>query len=296
MIYRRTNGRGRASGPSPYPTAAAKRWRTVGALAVVAVFLPPLLLLVAGSLRQPGLPPPLTPELIPDPISTDGYRQASDLGGLGRAALNSLIVAAIAVPLSVLVASLAGFALTQLPRRLAATVMVASLAALMVPATALLAPRFVLFRTLQLTDTLTPLIAPALLATSPLYPLVYYLAFRALPADLYDASRLADLSPIQTWWRVAMPLVRPVTAGLAALTFVLTWSNFLDPLIYVYDRDLFTLPLALRSLATLDPTNFPVFLAGAVLATVPALLVFALAQQRFLHQYGATDTPTGRNP
>jgi multiple sugar transport system permease protein len=205
-------------------------------------------------------------------------------------------VAAIAVPLSVLVASLAGYALTQLPRRLAAAVMVASLAALMVPATALLAPRFAMFRTLQLTDTLVPLISPALLATSPLYPLVYYLAFRALPADLYDASRLADLSPIQTWWRVAMPLVRPVTAGLAALTFVLTWSNFLDPLIFVYDRDLFTLPLALRSLATLDPTNFPVFLAGAVLATVPALLVFGLAQRRFLHQYGATDSPRGRTP
>jgi multiple sugar transport system permease protein len=294
MSNRRTTAGGRASGPSPYPTAAARRWRTVGALAVIAVFVPPLLLLVAGSLRQPGLPPPLTPELIPRPLSTEGYTEAIALGALGRATLNSLIVAAIAVPLSVLVASLAGFALTQLPRRAAAAVMVASLIALMVPATALLAPRFVLFRLLGLTDTLIPLIAPALLATSPLYPLVYYLAFRALPADLYDASRLEDLSPIQTWWRVAMPLVKPVTAGLAALTFVLTWSNFLDPLIFVYDRDLFTLPLALRSLATLDPTNFPVFLAGAVLATVPALLVFGVAQRRFLHRYGSTDPPNGR--
>jgi multiple sugar transport system permease protein len=294
MTSRLTTAGGRESGPPPYPTAAARRWRTVGALAVIALFVPPLLLLVAGSLRQPGLPPPLTPELIPRPLSTQGYTDAVSLGALGRATLNSVVVAAIAVPLSVLVASLAGYALTQLPRRLAAAVMVASLAALMVPATALLAPRFAMFRTLQLTDTLVPLISPALLATSPLYPLVYYLAFRALPADLYDASRLADLSPIQTWWRVAMPLVRPVTAGLAALTFVLTWSNFLDPLIFVYQRELFTLPLALRSLATLDPTNFPVFLAGAVLATVPALLVFGLAQRRFLHQYGSTDTPRER--
>ena len=87
--------------------------------------------------------------------------------------------------------------------------------------------------------------------------LVYYLAFRALPADLYDACRIEDLTPMQTWWRVAMPLVRPVTAAVAALTFVVTWSNFLDPLVYVYDRDLFTLPLALRSLATLDPTELP---------------------------------------
>lgn len=253
---------------------------------MIAVFTPPLLLLVAGSFREPGQPPPVGVDLVPDPASTEGYRQAIDLGGLLRATVNSLLVAGIATPLSVLVASLAGFALTQVSRRVAAAVIAASLVALMAPATALLAPRFAMFRALGLTDTLAPLIAPALLATSPLYPLIYYVAFRAQPRDLHDACRLADLSPLQVWWRVAMPLARPVTAGLAALTFLLTWSNFLDPLIYLYDRELFTLPLALRSLAVLDPTNFPVFLAGAVLATAPALLVFGIAQRRFLHYYG----------
>ncbi|SCL43974.1 carbohydrate ABC transporter membrane protein 2, CUT1 family (TC 3.A.1.1.-) [Micromonospora citrea] len=283
--------RGRASGPSPLPEAAGRAWRTLGAAFVLLVFVPPLLLLVAGSLTEPGLPPPPTPRLVPDPVSTTGYQQAVELGGLLRASLNSVLVAVVAVPLSVLVASLAGFALARLAPRTTAVVVAASLVALMVPATALLVPRFAIFRLLGLTDTLVPLIAPALLGTSPLYVLVYYLAFRALPADLYDACLVADLSPTRTWWRVALPLVRPVTAGLTALTFVLTWSNFLDPLVYVYDRDLFTLPLALRSLSVLDPTNFPVFLAGAVLATAPALVVFVLAQRRFLHH----DDPTGRH-
>ncbi|MEU4782075.1 carbohydrate ABC transporter permease [Micromonospora sp. NPDC023633] len=283
--------RGRARGPSPLPEAAGRAWRTLGAAFVLLVFVPPLLLLVSGSLTEPGLPPPPTPQLVPEPVSTTGYQQAVELGGLLRASLNSVLVAVVAVPLSVLVASLAGFALARISPRATAVVVAASLVALMVPATALLVPRFAIFRTLGLTDTLVPLVAPALLGTSPLYVLVYYLAFRALPADLYDACLVADLSPLRTWWRVALPLVRPVTAGLTALTFVLTWSNFLDPLVYVYDRDLFTLPLALRSLSVLDPTNFPVFLAGAVLATVPALAVFVLAQRRFLHH----DDPTGRN-
>ncbi|MFG3708133.1 carbohydrate ABC transporter permease [Micromonospora sp. NPDC047670] len=283
--------RGRASGPSPLPEAAGRAWRTLGAAFVLLVFVPPLVLLVSGSLTEPGLPPPPTPRLVPEPVSTSGYQQAVELGGLLRASLNSVLVAVVAVPLSVLVAALAGFALARLAPRTTGVVVAASLVALMVPATALLVPRFAIFRMLGLTDTLVPLIAPALLGTSPLYVLVYYLAFRALPADLYDACLVEDLSPMRTWWRVALPLVRPVTAGLTALTFVLTWSNFLDPLVYVYDRDLFTLPLALRSLSVLDPTNFPVFLAGAVLATVPALAVFVLAQRRFLHH----DDPTGRD-
>jgi multiple sugar transport system permease protein len=213
------------------------------------------------------------------------YERAVEFGGLTQATLISLLVAAIAVPLSVLVASWAGFAMTRLPRWLARVFVAAALVALMVPVTALLVPRFVLYRLLGLTDTLVPLVAPALIATSPFYVLVYYVAFRSIPRDLHDAAALSDVSPLQMWRRMAMPLVRPVTVAVAALTFVLTWSSFLEPLVYVYDRDLFTVPLALRSLSTLDATDYPVFLAGSVLASVPALVLFAVAQRRFLHEY-----------
>ena len=257
----------------------------MGALAAGTLFALPLLLLVSGSLRPAGSPPPPTPELVPDPASTGSYSTAIDLGGLAQATAVSLLVAAIAVPLSVLVASWAGFAMTRASRRVTALLVGASLVALMVPITALLVPRFALYRMLGLTDTLVPLILPALVATSPFYVLVYYVAFRAVPRDLYDASLLADVSPLRMWWRVAMPLVRPVTIAIAGLVFVLTWSNFLEPLVYVYDRDLFTVPLALRSLSTLDPTDYSVFLAGAVLASIPALVLFGVAQRRFLHEY-----------
>ncbi len=256
--------------------------RSVGALFVVLVFVPPLLLLVSGSLHRPGEPPKPTPDIVPSPLSTEGYALAFEWGGLWRAALNSVVVSAIAVPLSVLVASAAGFALTQVPGRARNAVIGASVVGLMVPAAALLVPKFAMFKWLNLTNTLAPLVAPALIGASPLYVLAFYLAFRAVPRDLYDACLIEDLSPARTWWRVAMPQVRPVTSAITALSFVLTWSNFLDPLVFVYDRDLFTLPVALRSLSTLDPTNFPVFLAGAVLATAPAIIVYALAQRRFL--------------
>ncbi len=260
-------------------------WRSLGALAAGTLFALPLVLLVSGSLRPAGSPPRPTPELVPDPLSTGSYAEAVGLAGIGRATLVSLLVAAVVVPVSVLVASWAGFAMTRLSRRLSALLVGASLVAMMVPVTALLVPRFVLYRLLGLTDTLVPLMLPALVATSPFYVLVYFVAFRAVPRDLYDAGLLADVSPVRMWWRVAMPLVRPVTVAVSALVFVLTWSSFLEPLVFVYDRDLFTVPLALRSLSTIDASDYPVFLAAAVLASIPALLLFGVAQRRFLHQY-----------
>ena len=151
-------------------------------------------------------------------------------------------------------------------------------------------PRFAVFLQLGLTDTLAPLIAPALLANSPLYVLVYQVAFRRISPDLYDACRVVDLSSLRTWWRIGMPLVRPFTVAVAALCFITSWTNLFDPLVYIYRRDLYTAPLALRSLATLAPVNYPVFLAGAVLVTIPVVAAFFVVQPMLV---GRRANPTG---
>jgi len=258
--------------------------RQVAAVAISLAFLLPLLFMVTGSLRRPGLPPPRTPELLPRDPSLDAYRQAFDLVDLARYTLNSLLVAALVVPLSVLVASWAGFAMTRLPERHARALVAASLVALMVPLTALLVPRFTIFRALGLTDSYWPLVAPALVGFSPFYVLLFYWSFRRLPPELLDAARLEGLSPFRTWRRVAMPLVRPVTTAVALLVFVFSWGNFLDPLVYLFDERLFTLPLGLRSLAQLDRHNFPLLLAGSVVATLPVVAAFLYLQRFFLHE------------
>ena len=264
---------------------ASTLWRPIAAATVTAVFVLPLVFMLSGSLRRAGEPPPRVPELVPDPLVLGNYGRAFELVDLARYTANSLLVAALTVPLSVLVASWAGFALAHLERRLARALVAASFVALMVPLTALLVPRFALFRALGVIDTYVPLVALALIATSPLYVLVYYVAFRRVPTELYEACRLEGMLPFAIWRRIAMPLVRPVTAAVAAIAFVVTWGNFLEPLVYLYDADLFTLPLGLRSLAQLDPADFPVFLAGAVAATAPVLAVFVLAQRFFLHEH-----------
>jgi multiple sugar transport system permease protein len=260
-------------------------WRHLPALAVAVLFLLPLVYMVTGSLRQAGLPPPRSPELLPSPLAWENYERAFDLVDIPRYALNSLIVAAFAVPLSVLFASWAGFAIARLPARSRTLLIALSLVALMVPVTALLVPRFVIFKQLGVIDTYVPLIAPALIGMSPFYVLIFYWAFSRIPEELYEAARLEGLTPLQTWRRVAMPLVRPVTLAIGLLAFVFTWSNFLDPLIYLSDQESFTLPLGLKLLAQLDPQNFPLLLAGAVVATAPVVLAFLIAQRFFLAGY-----------
>jgi multiple sugar transport system permease protein len=267
----------------PLPVGSLERHLV--AVVVSIAFLLPLVFMLSGSLRKAGEPPPRTPELVPSPLAWENYDRAFELVDIPRYALNSLIVCAFAVPLTVLFASWAGFAMARVTPGLRRALFGLSLLALMVPATALLVPRFVLFRTLGVTDTWVPLIAPALMGTSPFYVLLFYWAFRRLPADLFDAARLEGLSPFATWRRVAMPLVGPVSVAVGVLAFVFTWSNFLDPLIYLYDERLYTLPLGLRALAELDRQNFPLLLAGSVAATAPVVLAFLYVQRFFFGSY-----------
>jgi multiple sugar transport system permease protein len=260
------------------------------AIAIAILFLLPLYFMLSGSLREAGLPPPRTPELVPSPLAWGNYERAFDLVDIPRYTLNSLIVVAFAVPLTILTASWAAFAMSRLSRRWAGALIVVSLVALMVPLTALLVPRFVMFRHLQLINNpdwfpYIPLIAPAIMGTSPFYVLLYYWSFKRLPQELFEASRLEGLGPFATWWRVAMPLVRPVTVAVGVLAFVFTWGNFLDPLIFLSDQEEFTVPLGLRALSVLDRTNFPLLLAGSVAATLPVILAFLYVQRYFLQEH-----------
>lgn len=266
------------------------RWRHGPAIAIAVAFLLPLYLMVSGALHETGAAS-RTPDLVPWPLAWENFSTAFDLVDIPRYTVNSLIVVAFAVPLTILTASWAAFAMTRLPRRWAGALVVVLLVTLMIPLTALLVPRFVIFRHLGVIDTYVPLIAPALMGTSPFYVLLYYWAFKRLPGELFEAARLEGLGPLAIWRRVAMPLVRPVTVAVAVLAFVFTWGNFLDPLIYLFDPDKYTLPLGLRALASLDRTNYPLLMAGCVAATMPVVLGFLYVQRHFLQEFrGSADS------
>src|SRR5688500_288305 len=127
-------------------------WRHLARVLVLALFVTPIVYMVTGSLRKAGLPPPRTPELLPSPLAFDNYRRAYDLVNIPRQILNSAIVVVVAVPLTLLFASWAGFAMARLSRRASGALVGVSLIALMVPITVLLVSRIAVFRTAWLTD------------------------------------------------------------------------------------------------------------------------------------------------
>jgi multiple sugar transport system permease protein len=251
-------------------------------LLVAVLFLLPLVWMVSASLRQPGLPPPRTIEWLPDPIRVDNYASVFGLLPFGRYLLNSLAVVALAVPLTIVTASMAGFAMAQLERQTRTRLVVLSVALLLVPVTALWLTRFLLFRWVGLTDSLLALVVPSLMGSSPLFVLLFYWTFRRIPSELCELARLEGAGALTVWRRVGLPLAVPTVVAVAILTFLLYWSDFINPLLYLRSPELYTLPLGLRQLQQLDRSDWPLLMAGSVILVVPVVVFFLIVQRRFL--------------
>ena len=250
----------------------------VARLLLALVFLLPLFWMLTASFYPRGEALPTTLRLLPAGSTGENYVRIFDILPLTRYTLNSGLVALLAVPITVVTGSWAGLGMARLPRKSQRHWVVISLAVLMVPGIALWTTRFFIYRQLGLLDTIWALILPAFMGSSPFYVLMFYRAFRRIPASIYEAAALDGAGVLQTWWQVALPIARPTAIGVALLSLVLYWGDFISPLLYLQSERLYTLPIALQSLQQLSRSDWGLLMAAAVWATLVPVVIFVLAQ------------------
>jgi len=253
------------------------------ALIVTVLFLLPLFWALVNALRGVGAPPPNTVEWWPAEAHWENFGQVFELLPFSRYLANSVLVVGLAIPITLVTASLAGFSIAQLPNRTQRYLLFFCVVVMMIPAASVWLARFQLLRWLGLLDTLWALIIPAFAASNPLFVLLFYWNFRRVPAETFEAARLDGASALTVWWRMALPMARPTITGVALLTFVLYWSDFVSPVLYIFDPSWYTLPVGLQILKQLDATNWPLLMSGAIIMTVPVILLFGFMQRFFLH-------------
>lgn len=258
-------------------------WAGLGLLVIVFVF--PIIWMLSYSLRPIGLPPPNRLEFFVPPFSFENYGSALyQYTPLFKYLLNSLFVVAIAVPLTVMTASWAGFAMSQLSKRTQIVLFGLSIVWLLVPAPAMWIPRFLIFKQFGWIDSFAPLIAPALMGTSPFYILLFYIAFARVSRDVYEAARVDGAGPLRIWYSIALPSALPSVITVAMLAFTFYWNDYMSPLLYLRSPLNYTLPVGLQTLQQLVSSNYPVLMAASVIMVAPIVLLFVLVQRFFLQE------------
>ncbi|MGX7876814.1 carbohydrate ABC transporter permease [Mesorhizobium sp. ORM6] len=220
-------------------------------------------------------------ELLPHDNFLDNFnnlqRDTDFVGAIGI----SVSVAVTYTFLSVLLTSMAGWALARYQFFGKGVVVAIILGTITLPYAVVLIPQFIMVaRDFQLANSWVALIVPPLF--NSLGVLFMRQSFSMMPDDLFDAARVEGVKEWRIFLFVALPLARPMLAALAIILFLASWNNYLWPLLINSQPGSMTAPVALGTLIGLTKVSWGGIMAGAVMLTVPMLIVFVLLQRHFI--------------
>jgi len=193
----------------------------------------------------------------------------------------SIVVAVIYTFLSVMLTSMAGWALARYRFIGQSAVIGIILGTITLPYSVVIIPQFIMVaRDFGLANTWVALIVPPLF--NSLGVLFMRQAFSMMPGELFDAARVEGVKEWQIFLRIALPLARPTMAALAIILFLVSWNNYLWPLLINSRPGMMTAPVALGTLIGLTRVSWGGIMAGAVMLTAPILVIFVLLQRHFI--------------
>ncbi|GIG25411.1 carbohydrate ABC transporter permease [Cellulomonas denverensis] len=268
---------------------AAGTLRAVGyAALIVAAFglLLPFIWMVISSLKHnvDVFTAPIT--WIPDPFVWSNYVDIFERADMGTWVGNTLFISVVVTALQVFTGSFAayGFSRIRFPGR--DVLFLVYIGTIAVPWQSYMIPQFVMISDWGLANTRLSIILLQAFGAFGVFLMKQY--FESVPEALSEAARIDGLSEYGIWRRIMLPLSVPAIASLTLITFVNTWNDYLGPLIYLRDRDLWTIQIGLRTFITQFSAEHAMIMTGSVLSILPIAVIFALGQRFFVEGIAAT--------
>ena len=260
---------------------------SVGLLLILAWCLLPVVWIVSLSFKSQESITVGTPGFFPADgtgAGWDNYKAVWDIEQFRLAIFNSIVISLIATVLSVIVATLAAYAIARLEFRGKRLVLSMSLAIAMFPVVALVGPLFDMWRAFGIYDTWPGLIIPYMSFTLPLAIWTLSAFFREIPWEMEQAAQVDGATPWQAFRRVIVPLAAPGVFTAAILTFFFAWNDFVFGISLTSTEAARPIPASLAFFVGPDPFTRPASLlaASAVIATIPIIVIVLFFQRRIV--------------
>ena len=255
---------------------------TVAALMMVV----PFIWMVSASFKYERDVMTIPIQWIPENPTWDNYKDVLHIDTNGKdyhfllAYWNSIKVTVSATLVSVITAMMAGYAFAKLRFPGANVLFIIYLAQMMVPSQLTLIPRFGLFSELEMTNTHLSIIAPKLIAVSATFMMRQ--AFMSVPNELRESAMIDGAGEWRIWWQIMVPQIKPTIGALATVQFLDSWNSYLDPLIFLSDWRLRTLPIALNQFVSEEGTQYNLVAAACCLTVIPVFIIFLCGQKFFI--------------
>jgi len=246
-----------------------------------AIVIVPLVFGVIGGFKTNGQ---LTvdPFGLPDPWVPENYTEVLSSSSFWRLLLNSTVIGVATVIGTVGVAALAAFVFARYAFRGRELLFTVFAIGLMFPFAVAILPLFVLLREFNLLNNPLGVILPQIAFGLPITIIILRGFFRNIPAALEESATLDGCSPFGFFWRILLPMARPALATVSVLAIVSSWNNFLLPLVVMNNPENWTLPLGVQQFQTQYASDYARVLAYVVLAMIPALLFYSVAERHLV--------------
>ncbi|WP_454050559.1 carbohydrate ABC transporter permease [Cellulomonas sp. Marseille-Q8402] len=253
---------------------------TVVLAVLVVLFLFPLVWFFLSSVKPGGelFRFPLT--IWPETWTFDGYLRAWERVDFSLYFRNTFVVATITTVLTVFFSAATGYALAKYRAWWLSALFVCILATTMLPTEVILTPTFTVIRDLGLYNSLAGIIVPSVITASGIF--MFRQFFLTVPDELLDAARIDGAKELAIFFRIMLPLAKPIAITLAIFSFQWRWNDYIWPLIVLADPDQFTLQVALRSLVGAENIDWTLLLPASVISIIPLVVMFFVAQRYVL--------------
>ncbi|HBC46571.1 MAG TPA: carbohydrate ABC transporter permease [candidate division Zixibacteria bacterium] len=252
------------------------RWLiTLFLILILGVMVFPMLYMIVLSFQAPGT---FAVDLSHLSWILKNYSVVFKSNNFGRYFFNSVFVAIVVTLGNMLLCAMIGYGLSRGPRRLTWPMFILAVAMLMIPAHILILPIFQMMLKFGWFDTYWALTIPWLVTPLGIFLMKQYID--GLPPDLEDAARVDGAGELSIFFRVVLPLCAPALAVLGIQTFLTTWNSFLFPKILTNSNEMYTLPVGLALMQDPRSSDWPVTMAGSVIAALPVIIFFLIFQKK----------------
>jgi multiple sugar transport system permease protein len=242
----------------------------------------PIFWMVITSLKQTGTELAFPPQWIPNPIVWRNYLVVFESLPFGRFLFNSVLIASLCTIGQLVVGSLVAFGFAQMRFPGRDILFLICLSSIMLPEATLLVPTFIMFSKFGWVDTILPLVVPAFFGGRAFYIFLARQFFRGIPQDLFDAARVDGCTNLQLWWKIALPLSKPMLITIGLLRFLAEWNDFMGPLLYLRSMENRTLAVGLFTFLTQYGGEWNYLMAATTIMAIPLLIIFLFTQKYFV--------------
>jgi multiple sugar transport system permease protein len=248
-------------------------------ISITLLFITPFLFMIGTSFKsytdiigQPLNPIPVHPTL-------QNFTNLFEKIPVGRQLLNSVIISVSVSVLSILLNSLVAFGFARYyfkNKQLLFTIM---LATIMIPAQLTLVPQFIMFQSFGWLDTFWPLILPGSIGALNIFLIRQVMV--SIPAEIYDSARIDGSSEFGTFIRIAFPLSKSAIGIVGLLTFMASWNDFINPLIYLSSETKMTLSVGIVLMNNPYEIDYASPITGAFIMSIPILIILSIVGQKY---------------